>query len=126
MLGVCRCEGNVYINMRITRPASDSSGDILCLVMGTLEHGTRNPRVVLKSSSTEETKNHLIVNKMASNILLLKEKQKNPKEIICVCKIFVGFFPSLLTMCLLLVNAARSHKWNRRRKHRGMRCEQNS
>lgn len=79
-----------------------------------------------KSSSTEETNNHLTVNKTTFNIFLLKGKQRKPKRMICGCRIFVGFFSSFLTMCLLLVNAARSHKWNRRRKHRGMRCEQNS
>lgn len=87
-----RCEGNVYINIRLVRPASECSGTILCLMMGTLEHGTRNPGVVFKSSSTEGTKNHLTVNKMASNILLLKGKPEKPKGMVCGCKIFVGFF----------------------------------
>lgn len=121
-----RCEGNVYINTKQTRPGSESSGNVLCFMMDTLEHSTRNPTVVFKTSGTEETKNHLTVTKMASNVLLIKGKPKKPKRMVCGCKIFVGFFPSLLTMCLLLVNAARNHKWNRRRKDRGMRCEQNS
>lgn len=49
-------------------------------MMATLEHGTRNPRVVFKSSGTEETKTHLTVKEMAANILLLKGKPKIPQK----------------------------------------------
>lgn len=67
-------------------------GNIPCFVMAALEYSTRNPRGVFKSSGTEETKNHLTVNEMASNIFLLKEKPKNSKEWFVGAR-FCWFFP---------------------------------
>lgn len=75
-----RCEENVYINTSQTRPASESSGNVLCFMMDTLEHSTRNPTVVFKTSGTEETKNHLTVTKMASNVLLIKGKPEKTQK----------------------------------------------
>lgn len=82
----------VYINVRLTRLASDFGGNILCFIMDTLERGTRNPTFLVKYSGTEETKNHQTVTKMAFNILLCKGQPKKPKRMASGCK-FVGFFP---------------------------------
>lgn len=75
-----RCEGSVVLNMRLMRPASESSGNILFFMTAALERGTRSPPVVFKSTGTEETKNHLTVTEMASNILLLKGKPKKTQK----------------------------------------------
>lgn len=41
----------------------------------------------------------------------LRGSQKNPKGWFVGAGFLLDFFSSFLTMCLLLVNAARSHKW---------------
>ena len=51
----------VDINMRLTRLVSEFRGNILCFIVDTLDRGTRNPTILFKCSSTEETKNHLTV-----------------------------------------------------------------
>lgn len=81
----------VYIKTRLTRLASEFRGNILCFIMDTLECGTRNPTILFKCSSTEETKNHLSVTKMASNILLCKGQPKKPKRMASGFK-FAGVF----------------------------------
>lgn len=80
-----------YINMRLTRLVSEFRGSVLCFIMGTLERGTRNPTILFKRSDTEETKNHLTVTRMASNILLCKGQQKTPKEWLLGASLLVVF-----------------------------------
>lgn len=80
-----------YINARLTRLVSEFRGSVLCFTMGMLERGIRNPTVLFKHSDTEETKNHLTVTRMASNILLCKGQQKSPKEWLLGASLLVVF-----------------------------------
>lgn len=70
---------------------SEFRGSVLCFIMGTLERGTTNPTILFKRSDTEETKNHLTVTRMASNILLCKGQQKTPKEWLLGASLLVVF-----------------------------------
>jgi len=81
----------VYIDMRLTGLASEFRGNILWFITDTLQHGTRNPTILLKCRDTEETKNHLTVTKMASDILLCKGQPKKPKRMALGASLLVFF-----------------------------------